>query len=57
MNRLILIAFLIFVNYDIFLQNPCPGTPTITYTGKTDYTLQIGNQCWLKGNFDVRLMT
>ncbi|TAL80457.1 MAG: hypothetical protein EPN88_01205, partial [Bacteroidetes bacterium] len=32
---------------------PCPGTPTVTYQGKTYNTVQIGNQCWLKENLDV----
>ncbi|HSL89900.1 MAG TPA: hypothetical protein VK870_11395 [Ignavibacteriaceae bacterium] len=31
----------------------CPGTPTVTYAGKTYNTVQIGNQCWLKENLDV----
>ena len=35
---------------------PCPGTPTVTYAGKTYNTVQIGNQCWLKENLDVRTM-
>ncbi len=33
--------------------NPCPGTPTVTYAGKTYHTVQIGSQCWLKENLDV----
>jgi len=32
---------------------PCPGTPTVTYSGKTYNTVQIGDQCWLKENLDV----
>jgi len=32
---------------------PCPGTPTVTYSGKTYNTVLIGNQCWLKENLDV----
>ena len=35
---------------------PCPGTPTVTYNGKTYNTVQIGNQCWLKENLDVGTM-
>ena len=35
---------------------PCPGTPTVTYYGKTYNTVQIGNQCWLKENLDVGTM-
>lgn len=33
--------------------SPCPGTPTVLYSGKTYNTLQIGDQCWLKENLDV----
>jgi uncharacterized protein (TIGR02145 family) len=32
---------------------PCPGTPTVTYSGKTYNTVQIGEQCWLKENLNV----
>jgi len=32
---------------------PCPGTPTVTYAGKTYNTVQIGNQCWFKENLNV----
>lgn len=35
---------------------PCPGTPTVTYEGKTYNTVQIGTQCWLKENLDVGAM-
>src|SRR5664280_2936541 len=37
-------------------QNPCPGTPTVDYGGKTYNTVQIGTQCWLKENLDVGTM-
>jgi len=29
------------------------GTTTISYSGKTYHTVEIGNQCWLKENLDV----
>ncbi|MEI7703661.1 MAG: FISUMP domain-containing protein [Deltaproteobacteria bacterium] len=32
---------------------PCSGTPTVTYTGRTYDTVQIGAQCWLAQNLDV----
>ena len=32
---------------------PCPGTPTVTYSGKTYNTVQVGAQCWLRENLDV----
>jgi uncharacterized protein (TIGR02145 family) len=35
---------------------PCPGTPAVTYAGKTYNTVQIGSQCWLKENLDVGTM-
>jgi uncharacterized protein (TIGR02145 family) len=34
----------------------CVGTPTVTYSGKTYHTIQIGSQCWLKENLDVGIM-
>jgi len=33
--------------------SPCPGTPTVEYSGKTYNTILIGEQCWLKENLDV----
>jgi uncharacterized protein (TIGR02145 family) len=35
------------------VDNPCPGIPTVDYSGKTYNTVQIGSQCWLKENLDV----
>ena len=35
---------------------PCSGIPTITYSGRTYNTVQIGNQCWIKENLDVGSM-
>jgi uncharacterized protein (TIGR02145 family) len=32
---------------------PCPGTPTVLYEGKTYNTILIGTQCWLKENLNV----
>jgi uncharacterized protein (TIGR02145 family) len=37
-------------------QNPCAGTPTVVYSGKTYNTVQIGSQCWLKENLNVGTM-
>ncbi|MDP2301786.1 MAG: FISUMP domain-containing protein [Ignavibacteria bacterium] len=34
----------------------CVGTPTVTYSGKTYNTIQIGSQCWLKENLNVGTM-
>ena len=39
-----------------YSQNPCPGVPTVFYSGKTYNTIQIGTQCWLKENLDVGTM-
>jgi len=35
---------------------PCPGTPTVSYEGKTYNTVQIGSQCWMKENLNVGTM-
>jgi uncharacterized protein (TIGR02145 family) len=51
----ILILYSIFF-INSYAQNPCPGTPTVEYAGKTYHTVQIGNQCWLKENLDVGKM-
>jgi len=37
-------------------EEPCPGTPTVTYGGKIYNTVKIGDQCWLKENLDIGLM-
>lgn len=36
--------------------NPCPGTPTVTYAGKTYNTVLMGTQCWLRENLDIGTM-
>jgi len=41
---------------NLTIERYCPGTPTVTYAGKTYNTVQIGNQCWLKENLDVGTM-
>ena len=35
---------------------PCPGTPTVTYNGHVNNTIQIFSQCWLKENLNVGIM-
>jgi hypothetical protein len=56
MKKIILVTFLILTSENIFPQNSYPGTPTVTYAGKTYNTVQIGNQCWLKENLDAGIM-
>jgi len=53
MKLLYLFIFLLLFCGLGYTQNPCPGTPTVDYAGKTYNTVQIGNQCWLKENLDV----
>jgi uncharacterized protein (TIGR02145 family) len=36
---------------------PCPGTETVDYAGKIYNTIQMGNQCWLKENLNVGVMS
>jgi len=36
--------------------NPCPGIPTVTYSGQTYNTVQIGTQCWFKENLNIGIM-
>lgn len=38
------------------INNPDDGISTISYSGKTYHTVQIGNQWWLKENLDVGTM-
>jgi uncharacterized protein (TIGR02145 family) len=33
--------------------NPCPGIPTINYSGQTYNTIAIGDQCWMKENLNI----
>jgi uncharacterized protein (TIGR02145 family) len=47
----VILLFIFFAS--VYPQNPCPGTPTVVYAGKTYHTVQIGNQCWLVENLDV----
>jgi len=47
------VIFLLILCSTSFSQNPCSGTPTVTYAGKIYNTVQIGSQCWLKENLDV----
>src|SRR5664280_1101575 len=41
---------------NMIIERFCKGIPTVTYSGKTYNTLQIGAQCWLKENLDVGTM-
>jgi uncharacterized protein (TIGR02145 family) len=41
---------------NLTVERYCPGTPVVTYEGKTYNTVQIGSQCWLKENLDVGIM-
>jgi uncharacterized protein (TIGR02145 family) len=56
MKKYYLVIFLLFYCGFSYSQNPCPGTPTVTYAGKIYNTVQIGSQCWLKENLDVGTM-
>jgi uncharacterized protein (TIGR02145 family) len=40
----------------MIIERFCTGMPTVTYSGKTYNTIQIGNNCWLKENLDVGTM-
>src|SRR5664280_354510 len=41
---------------NMIIERFCKGIPTVTYSGKTYNTIQIGAQCWLKENLDVGTM-
>jgi hypothetical protein len=47
------IYLVLLVYITSYAQQPCPGTPTLDYAGKTYHTVQIGSQCLLKENLDV----
>ena len=54
---IVIMMLVVELTASVFAQGvPCPGTPTVTYLGKTYNTVQIGNQCWLKENLDVGIM-
>lgn len=38
---------------NLIIERFCPGTPSLTYAGKTYNTIQIGSQCWLKENLNA----
>ncbi|OGU84859.1 MAG: hypothetical protein A2W11_12175 [Ignavibacteria bacterium RBG_16_35_7] len=35
---------------------PCPGIPTVSYSGRIYNTVLVGDQCWLKENLNVGTM-
>jgi uncharacterized protein (TIGR02145 family) len=41
---------------NMIIERYCSGIPTVSYSGKTYNTIQIGTQCWLKENLDVGTM-
>jgi uncharacterized protein (TIGR02145 family) len=40
----------------VIMNIPCPGTPTVSYAGKTYNTVLIRNQCWLRENLNIGTM-
>jgi len=38
-------------------QIGCPGISTVEYGGQTYYTVQVGDQCWLRENLNIGVMT
>jgi uncharacterized protein (TIGR02145 family) len=40
----------------LVMNIPCPGVPTVTYSGESYPTVQIGTQCWFAKNLNVGTM-
>jgi hypothetical protein len=53
MKHIYSVIFLLLYCSLSYAQQPCPGLPTVTYSGKIYNTVQIGSQCWLKENLNV----
>lgn len=44
------------ITFQFAYKIPCPGIPTVTYSGQVYNTVQIFSQCWLKDNLNIGTM-
>ncbi len=47
---------MVIISFASGMEQPCEGIATVSYSGQTYNTVEIGSQCWLKENLNVGTM-